>query len=485
MSNEPSREDALQNTGGADTAAVDPIDEQLVAYLDGELPPEQRGELEQRLVEDAQLRRRLQQLQRGWQLLDELPQASVSDGFAQTTLEMVAADMETTPATRRSRRLGGWRLLAVALCTAAAVLIGAVVVRGSRQVALRRQLADLPLAEHLDAYLVADDLPWLTQVSQNDRWLETVDAAEAAGGFGPAGLPPANSLLSQTPVAQRAEVLEEMEPAQRSRLESAWQRFEKLSPQRQQEVRQRAAAVAAAENPERLLRTLEAYARLRTNWAVETREQIEQGSPEQRAAAFAKALEGSSRLWLRQLSDEDSEAIYRVLHVIAGDWVQRLGNERERRSGWWSGQLKSLAGDSVSGQFKEDPEAALLHFVFVRRRGWSMFQLSEDDLYAMKSVISDPVLEALDSWVPSPQEQKEVLYGWAIEAVRRKTQTARVETLQALDPADRLEVELSPPHELFPLLERKTREDRRGRLGPTGGPRPTGPSGPPGRNGRF
>ncbi|QEG38989.1 anti-sigma factor family protein [Roseimaritima ulvae] len=449
------------------------LDEQLVAYLDGELEPDERAQLEQRLVEESQLRQRLKELQSGWQLLDELPQATVDERFTQTTLEMVAADV-TAPAHRRtrpSRRL--LRGLTVLLCTVLLAVVGALGVYASRQLALRRQLEDLPVVEHLDAYLVADDLAWLTEVSQNDRWMETVDAAEAAGAFGPAGLPATQSLLSEAPVEQRVAVLQQLEPAERSRLDLAWQRFENLPHEKQQEVRSRAQQVAASPQAERLLRTLDAYARLRANWSVETRTALDDGTAAERKVAFTEALDGSRKLWLRQLSDEDSEAVYQVLRVVAEDWVQRLTAQREGMSPWWTAQVKSFLDQSYQEKF-EDPQAAILHFVFVRRRGMSSLRLSDDDLFAMKSVVDDQVREALDALYPEPQEQKGVLYGWAIEAVRRKTSTARVESLLALDAEDRLDVELSPPRELFPLLERKSREERR----------PGPPPVPPRRGGR-
>ncbi|MCS7271415.1 MAG: hypothetical protein NZ703_10045, partial [Gemmataceae bacterium] len=41
-----------------DADPLDPLDEELVAYLDGELPEEQARQIEQRLAADPQLRRR-------------------------------------------------------------------------------------------------------------------------------------------------------------------------------------------------------------------------------------------------------------------------------------------------------------------------------------------------------------------------------------------------------------------------------------------
>ena len=53
--------------------AEDQTYEQLVAYLDGELDAESSLQVERRLAEDAEFRRELRQLQRAWDMLDELP----------------------------------------------------------------------------------------------------------------------------------------------------------------------------------------------------------------------------------------------------------------------------------------------------------------------------------------------------------------------------------------------------------------------------
>ena len=60
----------------SDDTPLDPDDELLVTYLDGELDRKGQTELENRLLEDQDLRSRLQQLQTGWDLLDD-PRAEV------------------------------------------------------------------------------------------------------------------------------------------------------------------------------------------------------------------------------------------------------------------------------------------------------------------------------------------------------------------------------------------------------------------------
>ena len=87
-----------------------PLDEELVAYLDGELDAESGRRIEALLASDAAVRRRLQSLERTWDLLDELDAAPLGEPFTQTTLEMVAVaarqeiEKSRAEAPRRRRR---------------------------------------------------------------------------------------------------------------------------------------------------------------------------------------------------------------------------------------------------------------------------------------------------------------------------------------------------------------------------------------------
>ena len=88
---------------------TDAIDEELTAYLDGELSAEDSAALEGRLVGQESLRMRLAELRRAYDLLDELPEVSHSKSFTQTTIEMVVADVKRSGATAvtSSESLGG------------------------------------------------------------------------------------------------------------------------------------------------------------------------------------------------------------------------------------------------------------------------------------------------------------------------------------------------------------------------------------------
>lgn len=66
--------------------------ETLVAYLDGELDDAATVEVENRLASDSQYRQQLQQLERTWDLLDELPIMEPTEAFTRSTLELVVDD---------------------------------------------------------------------------------------------------------------------------------------------------------------------------------------------------------------------------------------------------------------------------------------------------------------------------------------------------------------------------------------------------------
>ena len=77
-----------ENTSFSDDA--EQLNEQLSAYIDGELSPEETIVLEQRLAADEKLRKRLAGLKKNWGLLESLPRENVSSRFTASTVEMVA-----------------------------------------------------------------------------------------------------------------------------------------------------------------------------------------------------------------------------------------------------------------------------------------------------------------------------------------------------------------------------------------------------------
>jgi anti-sigma factor RsiW len=139
------------------------LEEQLVAYLDGELDAESVRRIEERLAAEPEVREALNRLERTWDMLDELGSTPVGESFTRTTLEMVtvAAEEEVQHAMavvplRRRRRL--WLAAAGALAATAAGFLAAYLALPNSN---RQLLQDLPVLENLEEYRQVDDIDFL------------------------------------------------------------------------------------------------------------------------------------------------------------------------------------------------------------------------------------------------------------------------------------------------------------------------------------
>ncbi|MFM8251142.1 MAG: anti-sigma factor family protein [Planctomycetota bacterium] len=145
-----------------------PDEAQLVAYLDGELPAEQARQVEQRMADDPACRARVRELQRAWDLLDELPRASARTEFARSTIEMVAQQVEleaqTTTVGHARRRQLSWLIgvAGVAVATLLGYLLGSYVWKSPDE----QLLTDLPVIENIDHYLQAGDVEFLRMLER-------------------------------------------------------------------------------------------------------------------------------------------------------------------------------------------------------------------------------------------------------------------------------------------------------------------------------
>jgi anti-sigma factor RsiW len=150
------------------------IDDELSAYLDGELDAEAVRRVEDRLQRDATYRTELQRLERAWDLLDRLPRATVNDSFAKTTIEMVAlAASQDAAEVQRSwpRRLRAQRWRGLAAVTAAG-LAGFMIGHWLTPDPDEQLLNDLPVLETFELYYQADSLDFLKLLEHEGLFAE-------------------------------------------------------------------------------------------------------------------------------------------------------------------------------------------------------------------------------------------------------------------------------------------------------------------------
>lgn len=148
------------------------VDELLTSYLDDELSTEDRQQVEDRLRADIDFRGRLNQLQRAWDMLDELPKTELTFDFTRSTVEMVATkaaeDAESSHPNRRVKWGLTLGLLGVVLSGAA----GFFVVYTALDSPNRRLMSDMPMLERLDEYRYAEDIQFLEMLDDAGLFAE-------------------------------------------------------------------------------------------------------------------------------------------------------------------------------------------------------------------------------------------------------------------------------------------------------------------------
>lgn len=145
----------------------DSVDEELVAYLDGELGSAESADIEKRLTQDASVRERLQHLQRAWDMLDELPQDEIPEQFAQTTIGLVVAstkdEVKHAQSSATAKRGFIW-VITLASCTLACV-VGYQIMFAMLNSTNRQLEQDLPVIENMDAYRSAESVDFLRRLA--------------------------------------------------------------------------------------------------------------------------------------------------------------------------------------------------------------------------------------------------------------------------------------------------------------------------------
>ena len=148
--------------------------QQLVSYLDGEIDAEEAMQVEERLARDPRFRQSLNELQRSWDMLDDLPQSMPSEQFTKTTVEMVAVqiDNDVGHQQRRWGRARAWQRTATAASILLMAVAGFLIAKYVLEAPDRAFLRDLPIIERVDVYEHVDDLEFLQRLADEGLFSE-------------------------------------------------------------------------------------------------------------------------------------------------------------------------------------------------------------------------------------------------------------------------------------------------------------------------
>ena len=155
------------------------IDQEIVAYLDGELDPAAAARVEKRMAEDPRYNARLNQMEKAWDLLDTLGRTEADDSFTHSTVAMVALKTQDEmqadkQAAGRKRNLiwGGLGAVAVAAALSAYVVVDRQLNQENREL-----VRDLPVIERLDEYRNIESVEFLERLHKEGLFAAEVDDA--------------------------------------------------------------------------------------------------------------------------------------------------------------------------------------------------------------------------------------------------------------------------------------------------------------------
>ncbi len=284
------------------------LDEQLVAYLDGELDHEASRRIEELLATNAEVRRRLQEMERTWDLLDDLDTAPAGGRFTESTLEMVAVaarkDVEQSLAEAPRRRQR--RALAVGGSLLAAVVAGFLAVVLLLPDPNRQLLQDLPVLENLDQYRQIDDIEFL-QMLRNEGLFSKENDKSPSGDEAP----PDESL------AQRRQRVENMNPSEQEQLARLQDRFIALDRDQRKRLQRLDEAIQGAADARQLRQVMRRYCEWLTTLPSYTRAELAELAPADRIKAVETRLDEQAREGRNRLGGKDADALLRWMNGYA------------------------------------------------------------------------------------------------------------------------------------------------------------------------
>jgi hypothetical protein len=245
----------------SDQPEPDPsFDEDLVAYLDGELDDAASKRLEERLSNDDSARQRLRDLAVSWDLLDHLPRAATDESFTRTTVELVAlearkdvdAEQAAIPMRNRRRWIGG------IIAGLAAAMIGFVAVVIAWPDENERLLRDLPVIENLEIYDVMPEAGGIAFLRALEGEFAS-DAAEDDASITPSTVAHNDKSLTREEMAARRTEVESLPPDKKNDLRKLYERFRTLPKEEQERLREFDVALRTETDEARLRAVLASY----------------------------------------------------------------------------------------------------------------------------------------------------------------------------------------------------------------------------------
>jgi hypothetical protein len=314
----------------------DPTADEIVAYLDGELAPQDCRRVESRLATDEEYRQELHELDRAWEALDVLPAPTVDDGFARTTIELacVAAEADLTDRTaavKLANRNRMWRWIAAGV---AAAVLGFLAGRALIPHHNGALLADLPAIHEQNVLPYVEDVEFLRLLSAavpSDQLVKD----ESMLDRNVKELESANNPSMET----RREWIQSLAPERKAELADRTRAFNNLEPasEEREHMRQVMENIRDDEHADKLQKTLVAYGQwLSRHTPAEQElllEQFHDLSSAQQVEVVRRRIEQEGRLAARHLKPDDAEKLRQEIIQVGqenkGELLERMRKARK------------------------------------------------------------------------------------------------------------------------------------------------------------
>ena len=401
----------------------------LVAYLDGELDEAASRRIEERLAGDAVYRRQLASLERAWDCLDDLPQATVDESFTRSTIEMVAQvaaeDIEQEQAAIPARRRTGTMLALAA--GVAAILVGFFATAALWPDSDAALVGNLPVIENLDVYRQVETIDYLRALSRQVTHLELAIAPSPAEEESPGSPSSGTSAVkaaanaaspapqNESPEARRARV-EEMSSDEKTRLAAARDRFQALSKDQKQRLRTLHETIERDPQAAELRATLVVYQKWLKLLSPGQQSDLLALAAEPRLEEVKRIAEQQRERRARELSPADRKAVM--------SWLEtRLHDDRERMMAEIPESRRRELTERLKPLDESQRRYALMMYFWQRSRyGKNVPKLptvSEQDLEQLAGRLSPSARQQLER-AGSLDERRRLVFGWIHSTMRMR-----------------------------------------------------------------
>ena len=336
-------------------------EEQLVAYLDGELDPETAERVRQRLETDPDLRRQLESHSGAWAMLDELQQPQVKTDFTESTLEVVALAAQSDIDQFRATRPRRYATIAASLFAACFIgFFGVALVRPDPN---RQLLEDLPVVERLDEYRQIDSLEFLQELRKSELFSEDQDDPQDLDA--------------------RHQQIDQMTPSDKAQLYRLWERFEALPPEQRENIRQLEGEIAQDKHAPELKEVMYRYYQWCRTLPAYQRLELSELSVDERIAQIKKLKRQS----------EDADGLKKWFKAKSEFVADHLTKEQQKRLSAFGAYGKQL----MLFRWMDD---------MTKKSGKTASNpLTDQDLDDLRSQLSETTRQALEKQTPQEQWQ--------------------------------------------------------------------------------